>query len=76
MAPLLQATRVVPIVFVYVADPVGAGFVDSLARPDGNATGFTLFEYGMSGKWLAVLERTWTINPASRLSNTASHPST
>ena len=51
--PLLQATRTVPIVFVHVADPVGAGFVDSLARPGGNATGFTLFEYGISGKWLS-----------------------
>ena len=56
MAPLLQATRTVPIVFAVVADPVGAGFVDSLARPGGNATGFTLFEYGMSGKWLELLK--------------------
>ena len=46
MGPLLQATRTVPIVFVHVPDPVGAGFVDSLARPGGNATGFILFEYG------------------------------
>src|SRR5215475_12367877 len=50
VGPLLQATRAVPIVFVYVADPVGAGFVESLARPGGNATGFTPFEYSMSGK--------------------------
>ena len=56
MGPLLQATRTVPIVFAQVADPVGAGFVDSLARPGGNATGFTLFEYGMSGKWLELLK--------------------
>jgi putative ABC transport system substrate-binding protein len=56
VAPLLQATRNVPIVFVQVADPVGAGFVDSLARPGGNATGFTLFEYGISGKWLELLK--------------------
>ncbi len=55
-APLLQATRTVPIVFVNVPDPVGAGFVDSLARPGGNATGFTLFEYGMSAKWLELLK--------------------
>jgi putative ABC transport system substrate-binding protein len=56
VAPLLQATRTVPIVFVSVIDPVGAGFVDSLARPGGNATGFTVFEYGMSGKWLELLK--------------------
>ena len=57
VAPLLQATRTVPIVFVIVIDPVGAGFVASLARPGGNATGFTLFEYGMSGKWLELLKQ-------------------
>jgi putative ABC transport system substrate-binding protein len=56
VAPLLQATRIVPIVFAVVIDPVGAGFVASLARPGGNATGFTLFEYGMSGKWLELLK--------------------
>ena len=56
MRPLLQATRTVPIVFAIVADPVGAGFVDSLARPGGNATGFTNFEYGMGGKWLELLK--------------------
>ena len=55
--PLLQATRTVPIVFAVVADPVGAGFVDSLARPGGNATGFIAFEYGMSGKWLELLKQ-------------------
>jgi putative ABC transport system substrate-binding protein len=55
-APLLQATRTVPIVFVTVIDPVGAGFVASLAQPGGNATGFTIFEYGMSGKWLELLK--------------------
>jgi len=57
VAPLLQATRTVPIVFALVIDPVGAGFVDSLARPGGNATGFTVFEYGMSGKWLELLKQ-------------------
>ena len=57
VAPLLQATRAVPIVFTDVPDPVGAGFVDSLARPGGNATGFMLFEYGMSGKWLELLKQ-------------------
>ena len=56
MGPLLQATRAVPIVFVTVPDPVGAGFVDSLARPGGNATGFTAFEYGLSGKWVELLK--------------------
>jgi putative ABC transport system substrate-binding protein len=53
---LLQATRTVPIVFVVVVDPVGSGFVESLARPGGNATGFPLFEYGISGKWLELLK--------------------
>jgi putative ABC transport system substrate-binding protein len=57
VAPLLQATRAVAIVFVVVIDPVGAGFVASLARPGGNATGFTTFEYGMSGKWLELLKQ-------------------
>jgi hypothetical protein len=47
VAPLLQATRSVPIVFAQVPDPVGAGYVRSLARPGGNATGFTMFEYGL-----------------------------
>jgi putative tryptophan/tyrosine transport system substrate-binding protein len=56
VAPLLQATRTVPIVFVTVIDPVGAGFVANLARPGGNATGFTIYEYGMSGKWLELLK--------------------
>ena len=55
-APLVQATRTVPIVFVSVIDPVGAGFVANLARPGGNATGFTVYEYGMSGKWLELLK--------------------
>jgi putative tryptophan/tyrosine transport system substrate-binding protein len=54
--PLLEATRIIPIVFVQVADPVGAGFVDSLARPAGNATGFANFEYGISSKWLELLK--------------------
>jgi putative ABC transport system substrate-binding protein len=56
-APLLEATRTVPIVFVVVIDPVGAGFVTSLARPGGNATGFLVFEYGLSGKWLELLKQ-------------------
>jgi putative ABC transport system substrate-binding protein len=57
MAPLMQATHTVPIVFVVVPDPVGAGFVASLERPGGNATGFMLFEYSMSGKWLELLKQ-------------------
>jgi putative tryptophan/tyrosine transport system substrate-binding protein len=56
VGPLLRATGTLPIVFAGVADPVGAGFVDSLARPGGNATGFISFEYGMSGKWLELLK--------------------
>src|SRR5262245_19692860 len=56
VAPLLEATRTVPIVFAIVPDPVGGGFVDSLARPGGNATGFTLYEYGISAKWLELLK--------------------
>ncbi|MBI3759599.1 MAG: ABC transporter substrate-binding protein [Deltaproteobacteria bacterium] len=54
--PLLEATRNIPIVFPVSSDPVGAGFVDSLARPGGNATGFMVFEYSMSGKWLEFLK--------------------
>jgi putative ABC transport system substrate-binding protein len=56
LAPLLQATRSIPIVFTIVADPVGAGFVDSLARPGGNATGFLTFDYSISVKWLELLK--------------------
>jgi putative ABC transport system substrate-binding protein len=56
MSSMLQATRTVPIVFVNVADPVGSGFVDSLARPGGNATGFVQFEYNLSGKWPELLK--------------------
>jgi putative ABC transport system substrate-binding protein len=57
LGPLKQASRTVPIVFAGVTDPVGAGFVASLARPGGNATGFTFFEYGVSGKWLELLKQ-------------------
>jgi ABC-type uncharacterized transport system substrate-binding protein len=55
--PLLQATRTLPIVFAQTIDPVGAGFVASLARPGGNATGFTQIEFGMSGKWVELLKQ-------------------
>jgi putative ABC transport system substrate-binding protein len=54
--PLLQATRTIPIVLANTPDPVGNGFVASLAHPDGNATGFTNFEFGMAGKWLELLK--------------------
>jgi len=56
VAPLLQSTHAVPIVFTIVADPVGAGYVQSLAHPGGNATGFTGFEYAFAGKWLELLK--------------------
>lgn len=56
VAALQHVTRALPIVFVTVSDPVGAGVVDTLARPGGNTTGFMLFEYSLSGKWLALLK--------------------
>jgi len=56
VSPLLQSTSTIPIVFTVVADPVGAGYVQSLARPGGNATGFTGFEYAFAGKWLELLK--------------------
>jgi putative ABC transport system substrate-binding protein len=55
--PLLQATKVIPIVFANVPDPVGSGFVESLSRPGGNATGFVQFEYNLSGKWPELLKQ-------------------
>jgi putative ABC transport system substrate-binding protein len=57
LAPLLQATRTIPIVFMNVPDPVGAGFVQSMAHPGGNATGFLNFEYSISGKWAELLRQ-------------------
>src|SRR5215468_1675921 len=54
--PLLQATHTIPVVFPLAADPVGAGYIDSLARPGGNATGFMLYEYTIGGKWLELLK--------------------
>src|SRR5262245_39186764 len=56
VAALLQGTRVVPIVFETVTDPVGAGFVENLGQPGGNVTGFTVFEYSIAGKWLELLK--------------------
>ena len=55
--PMMQATRTIPIVFVQVVDPVGSGFVKSLARPGGNITGFTPFEYSLAGKWVELLKQ-------------------
>jgi putative tryptophan/tyrosine transport system substrate-binding protein len=57
VGPLLQATRTVPIVFTQTPDPVGAGFVNNLARPGGNATGFSVFDYSFGGKWLELLKQ-------------------
>jgi putative ABC transport system substrate-binding protein len=56
VAPMIGATRTVPIVFTLTADPVGSGFVDSLSRPGGNATGFMAFEFSLNAKWLALLK--------------------
>ena len=56
LVPLLQVTQTIPIVFTIVPDPVGAGFIDSLAHPGGNATGFSQFEFGLSAKWLELLK--------------------
>src|SRR5262249_54707254 len=56
-ALLLQASQTIPVVFVSTVDPVGAGFVQSLARPGGNATGFTSFEFSLSGKWIELLKQ-------------------
>jgi putative ABC transport system substrate-binding protein len=57
VASILEATRSIPVVFVIVPDPVGAGYVESLAEPGGNATGFMMFEYDLSAKWLELLKR-------------------
>jgi putative ABC transport system substrate-binding protein len=57
LGPLLEATRTVPIVFVLVPDPFGSGFVNSLSRPGGNATGFMAFEYSLSAKWVELLKQ-------------------
>src|SRR5258708_21380723 len=56
VAPMIQATRTVPIVFVFTTDPVGSGFVDSLSRPGGNATGFMAFEFSLNATWLELLK--------------------
>jgi putative tryptophan/tyrosine transport system substrate-binding protein len=69
VGPLLQATRSVPVVFPVAVDPVAAGFVGSLARPGGNATGFMNFEYSLSGKWLELLKEI-----APGVTRVGSHP--
>ena len=56
LGPLLQVSRNLPIVFAIIVDPVGSGFVNNMARPGGNATGFTAFDYGIGAKWLEVLK--------------------
>jgi putative ABC transport system substrate-binding protein len=72
--PLRRVTRTVPIVFVLVPDPVGAGFVDSLARPGGNVTGFTQYDYSIAGKWLALLkEIAPNTNPRCRFTRSRHH---
>jgi putative ABC transport system substrate-binding protein len=74
-ASMLQQTRTIPIVFVVVADPVGSGFVQSLARPGGNATGFTVMEPTISGKWVELLkEIAPRVNRAAVLFNPATTP--
>ena len=75
MPPLLQATRTVPIVFVQAADPVGNGFVASLARPGGNATGFTNIDFAMSGKWLELLKQIAPQTTRALVLRDASEPS-
>ena len=57
MALLLEATRTVPIVFTIVVDPMGAGFIEKLSRPGGNATGYMMFDYSLSGKWVELLKQ-------------------
>ena len=71
LGPLLQVSRTIPIVFVQVTDPVGSGYVESLAKPGGNATGFSTREYGVSGKWLEVLKQ---IAPSVTRAGVIRHP--
>jgi putative ABC transport system substrate-binding protein len=72
---MLQETRTIPIIFVIVADPVGSGFVESLARPGGNATGFTIMEPTLAGKWVELLkEIAPRVTRATMLFNPATTP--
>jgi putative ABC transport system substrate-binding protein len=74
-ASMLQQTRTIPVIFVIVADPIGSGFVESLARPGGNATGFTVMEPTMAGKWLELLKEVAPhVNRAAFLFNPATAP--
>jgi putative tryptophan/tyrosine transport system substrate-binding protein len=75
VGPLLSASRTVPLVFVNVTDPVGGGFVESLARPEGNATGFTLFEYSISAKWPELLKEVAPRVTRVAVLRNAAHPS-
>ena len=74
VAALQKATRTLPIVFVGVSDPVGAGFVDNLARPGGNTTGFMLFEYSLSGKWLELLKQAAPVVKRAAVPRDAANP--
>jgi len=74
VAALQKATRTLPIVFVAVSDPVGAGFVDNLARPGGNTTGFMLFEYSLSGKWLELLKQAVPVVKRAAVLRDAANP--
>jgi|SRR5689334_7055261 putative ABC transport system substrate-binding protein len=72
VAALLEATHTIPIVFTIVADPMGAGFIEKLSRPSGNATGFMMFDYSLSGKWLELLKQVVpTLMQAAVLRDTA-----
>jgi len=71
--PLLQATRTIPIVFATIADPVAAGYVESLSRPGGNVTGFSSYDFSIGGKWLELLKE---ISPSLRRVAVIRDPST
>ena len=71
VASLIEATHTVPIVFAIVVDPMGAGFVEKLSRPGGNATGFMMFDYSLSGKWLSLKQVVPGVTQAAVLRDTA-----
>ena len=72
VALLLEATRTVPIVFTIVVDPMGAGFIEKLSRPGGNATGYMMFDYSLSGKWVELLKRAPGVTQAAVLRDPSS----